>query len=237
MITSIQTIRPGLKARVINVHEVRVGDRLYVTRSGVDNDVRTVVEIIGMHRAPTVYRFDRGPDLDERELQRWPRGCRTAYGDGTVLLLDSDVEVGDLPDEFDLLSALEQWIELGGAIRVEHTSSQYDWSAQMLTAMHKDANLDVYRCYAIDPRSLLIDRLPDGRFDEDDPRPQVLLRPHLWLLGPIALPIIEEAVGAAPTGTWIKAQRSLMLAVRDIPYDLPLEVDTTMVSIRPAATP
>ena len=83
MVTRFDVIRPGLMGRVVKVGEVRVGDRIYVTRSAVDNDVRTVAEIVRRPREPMLYRFDRGPDLDERQLQRRPRGggwCRASDG-------------------------------------------------------------------------------------------------------------------------------------------------------------
>lgn len=226
MVTRIETIRPGLTGRVVKTGEVRVGDRIYVTRSGVANDVRTVTEVIKQHRCPAVYRFDRGPDLDERQLRR---------RDGTVLLLDAGAEVGPLPEEVALGSRLDQWIGRGGARGVEHTPHQYEMSAQMLTRMHQDTGREVYRCYAIDPRSLLIERLPDGIFDADDPRPQLLIWSRMWLLDAVAHQMIAEATGRASADAWIKSQHSLMLASRDIPYDLPVEADPTLVMVMPAA--
>ena len=224
MVTRFDVIRPGLMGRVAKVGEVRVGDRIYVTRSAVDNDVRTVAEIVRRPREPVLYRFDRGPDLDERQLQRRPRGCRTPYGDGTVLLLDADAEVGELPDEFALLSRLDQWIARGGAARVEHTPGQYELSGQMLARMHQDAGPGMYGCYAVEPGSLLIQRVHGGgALDGDDPRPQLMIESRMWLLDAVAARLIEEAMGRAPAGAWLKAQRSLEVAARDIPYPLPID--------------
>lgn len=212
-----ETTSTGLTVTVIKISDVRVGDRLYVTRSGVDNDVRTVTEVIRVHRKPTLYRFDRGPDLNERELQRRPRGCRTLYGDGTVLLLDPDVDVGDLPDEFDLLPKLDQWIELGGAIRIEHTSYQTSLSGQMLAAMYDlDDISDQYHCYAINPRSLLIEQLRDGDFDEGDPRPQILIRSGLFSIKLMAADLVREALGLERPGYWRRRQGQLNEAAGEL---------------------